>query len=339
MRRSLALAQQGKMGTSPNPMVGCVIVNNNEVIGEGYHQKCGEAHAEVNAINSVSNPNLLKDSTLFVTLEPCSHHGKTPPCADLIIENKIPHVVIACRDDFKQVDGSGIAKLKAAGIKVEIGILEKEAQFLNRRFFTFHNQERPYIILKWAESANGCVDIDRTKANYNGQFHITRTETQVLNHQWRAEEDGILVGYKTVLNDNPSLTTRAYPGPHPTVLVIDPHNKVTSDYTLKKSENNIFYTNELFQNEIAKTLSPSEFINEVLKDAYNRNLQSLIIEGGKKTLEHFIENEWFDEIRILKGTQYISNGIAAPVLPKHYHSSDKRDLAHRESAHYYYYRS
>ena len=337
MRRSLALAEQGKIGTSPNPMVGCVIVNNNEIIGEGYHQKCGEAHAEVNAINSVSNPNLLKESTLFVTLEPCSHHGKTPPCADLIIEKEIPHVVIACRDDFKKVDGHGIAKLKAAGIKVEIGILEKEGQFLNRRFFTFHNQQRPYIILKWAETANGCMDIDRSKTNFKGQFHITGAETQVLNHQWRAEEDGILVGYKTVLNDNPNLTTRAYPGPNPTVLVIDPHNKVTADYTLKKTENSLFYTNESFQNEIAKPLSPSDFIKEVLKDAYNRNLQSLIIEGGKKTLEHFIENELFDEVRILKGAQTIPNGIAAPLLPNHYHSTKEINLAHGEGAHYYYF--
>lgn len=339
MRRCLFLAEQGKIGTSPNPMVGCVIVHSNEIIGEGYHQKCGEAHAEVNAINSVANPALLKESTLFVTLEPCSHHGKTPPCADLITAKEIPHVVIACQDDFQKVNGHGIKKLKSAGVKVEVGVLEKEAKFLNRRFFTFHNQQRPYIILKWAESSNGCMDVDRSQEKHSGQFHITGTETQVINHQWRAEEDGILVGYKTVLNDNPSLTTRAYPGPNPSVLVIDPHDKITTDYHLKQSAHSHFYTHSYFEDKGEKNDTPLNFIKAVLKDAHQKNIQSLIIEGGKSTLEHFIAHQLFDEIRVLKGSSSIKNGIPAPKIPHHINSMFKKTLAHGESAHYYFYQA
>lgn len=223
--RCLQLAKLGRGMVAPNPMVGSVVVHKGEIIGEGYHQAYGEAHAEVNAINAVKDKTLLPQSTIYVNLEPCAHFGKTPPCANLIIESKIPKVVIGCVDPYAEVSGKGIERMQNAGIEVVVGVLEKQSIALNKRFFTFHAAKRPYIILKWAQSANGMIDTLRGE-NEKGIVWLTQPATKTLVHQWRAEEAGILVGRKTIYNDNPSLTTRLVKGPHPIRIILDPNCKL-----------------------------------------------------------------------------------------------------------------
>jgi len=317
MQRALYLAKLGKGNVAPNPMVGSVIVCEGKIIGEGYHQKCGEAHAEVNAINSVKDKSLLSQSTIYVNLEPCAHFGKTPPCSNLIIDSKIPRVVIGCVDSFAEVAGKGIEKMQKAGIDVKVGVLEQEALHLNRRFFTFHSKKRPYIILKWAQSANGFMDIDRTQSQ-KGIFWITQAETKTLVHKWRAEETGILVGRKTVENDNPSLTCRDYFGNNPFRIVIDKDLKV--DYTDKNVVNQEA-TTYIFNQKKSEQINTSYFINlddfsleNILFELYKRDVQSLIIEGGKYTLEQFIKENLWDEARVLTGTTNIFKGTKAPIL-------------------------
>ena len=219
MRRCLQLAALGLGSTSPNPMVGAVIVRDGVIIGEGYHHRCGEAHAEVNAINSVNDKELLKSSTLYVNLEPCSHFGKTPPCADAIIRHGIPKVVIGSIDYHDKVNGNGVRKLREAGVQVVENVCREECEELNRRFFTFHRKHRPYIILKWAQTRDGFMDIDRSEGNVNS-YWITNYALKVLTHKWRSEEDAILVGYRTMQNDRPQLTTREYPGKDPQRFVM-----------------------------------------------------------------------------------------------------------------------
>ena len=236
MKRCLNLAQLGLGNTSPNPMVGSIIVDdNNLIIGEGYHQKIGHNHAEVNAISAVINKNDLRTSTLYVSLEPCSHTGKTPPCVDLIIKHKIPKVIIGCIDAYNKVNGNGIRALKKAGVIVEVGVLENECLELNKRFNTFHNKKRPYIILKWAQTKDLFIDIKRNE-NSKGINWITQPETKSITHKWRSEEDAILVGKNTVLTDNPSLTTRAYSGKNPHRYIIDSFLKIDHSFNLFKDE-------------------------------------------------------------------------------------------------------
>jgi diaminohydroxyphosphoribosylaminopyrimidine deaminase/5-amino-6-(5-phosphoribosylamino)uracil reductase len=317
MHRCLQLARMGAGNTAPNPMVGAVLVYENKVIGEGYHQQYGKAHAEVNCINKVTAANkaLIEKSTLYVSLEPCTHFGKTPPCADLIIKNKIPHVVIGCRDSYTEVDGRGIAKLKAAEVDVSVGVLEKEALELNKRFFTFHQRRRPYIILKWAQSAD-----DKIAGKDGAPIFISNAFTNRLVHQWRSEEAAIMVGTTTALKDDPALTTRLYPGKDPVRLVIDKNNQLPSSLKLFDGSAKTIVFNEEKEAEGAmlsffKIDKHSNNIPQILKKLYGLNIQSVIIEGGAKLLQSFINDNLWDEARLITNTgMMIGEGIAAPLL-------------------------
>lgn len=306
IKRCLDLAKNGLGTTYPNPMVGSVIVHNGKIIGEGWHKKAGEAHAEVNAINSVKNKSLLKESTIYVSLEPCSHFGKTPPCSDLIIHHKIPNVVIGTIDPFAKVAGNGIKKLIEAGCKVTVGVLESKCNELNKRFFTFHQKKRPYIILKWAETTDGFI---APKARDKKEpVWITNPYSRQLVHKWRSEEQAILVGTQTVLDDNPSLTVRDWTGNNPVRIVLDKKNKIpkenlifdSSARTILVSESDINY-NESIAKQIVALL-------------FKKDIQSVIIEGGNKTLQTFIDENLWDEARVFKGNTIFSSGTNAPVI-------------------------
>ena len=293
MRRCLQLAVLGLGHTSPNPMVGAVIVHDGHVIGEGYHHRCGEAHAEVNAINSVKDKELLKSSTLYVNLEPCSHFGKTPPCADAIIRYGIPKVVIGSIDYYDKVNGAGVRKLREAGVEVVENVCREACEELNKRFFMFHRQHRPYVILKWAQTRDGYMDIDRSNKDATS-YWITNYALKVLSHKWRSEEDAILVGWRTMSNDRPQLTTREYPGKNPQRFVMQRGDEIISP--------------------LPYTPLPED-VGEALDRMYQLNIQSVIIEGGKKTLERFLEADLWDEARILLGNQMWGRGLKAPELP------------------------
>jgi len=319
MRRCLELAVKGLGNVAPNPMVGCVIVHNNVIIGEGYHQKYGEAHAEVNAIASVVNKSLLAESTVYVNLEPCSHHGKTPPCSDLLIAHKVKCVVVACLDTNPLVAGKGIAKLRNAGIEVFTGVLEKEARELNKRFFTYHEKRRPYIILKWAQTKDGFIS--KLPPFIREENWITNNESKKLVHAWRAQEQAILVGTTTALLDSPALTVRLTEGKSPIRILIDKELKVpfinpifssvaeTIVFTEKKevSVNNITYHQIDFTKEI---------IPQILSCLYDKKITSIIIEGGRYTLQNFIDKDLWDEARIFTGNKYFQSGIKAPIINK-----------------------
>ncbi|MEX1001995.1 MAG: bifunctional diaminohydroxyphosphoribosylaminopyrimidine deaminase/5-amino-6-(5-phosphoribosylamino)uracil reductase RibD [Crocinitomicaceae bacterium] len=305
MQRCLQLAQLGTGSVAPNPLVGSVIVYENKIIGEGYHHAYGEAHAEVNAIASVKDQSLLSKSTIYINLEPCAHHGKTPPCADLIVEEEIPRVVIACVDVFSEVSGKGIEKLKKSGAEVKVGVLENDALDLNKRFFTFHTKKRPYVILKWAQSADGYMDINRSEGQKGG-FWITQPSTQQLTHKWRHEEAGILVGNQTVITDDPELTVRAIKGNSPSRFVIDRTD--TLELSHYKIGNDAAPTYKITQK------GESFEIRDILDQIYERDIQSLIVEGGKKTLEKFIDSGCWDEARILTGSEKIHEGSKSPSI-------------------------
>lgn len=320
MTRCLELAALGKENVAPNPMVGAVLVAQDRIIGEGFHEAFGEAHAEVNAIKSVSKEDrhLIQQATLYVSLEPCSHHGKTPPCSDLIIEQQIPNVVIACIDTYSEVAGKGIEKLRKAGISVTLGILSSEALHLNRRFFTFHEKQRPYVILKWAESQDGFMAPEATEQN--GIYWISQPETQQLTHQWRAEEAAILVGRNTVNHDNPSLTTRAVTGKNPVRIIIceDPDLIRSDAGILKPGARTIIYNEKLKEERdfvsFEKISFDQDLISSILKDLYQKGIQSIIIEGGRMTLQTFIDDNLWDEARIIQGSSFLKKGIKAPLL-------------------------
>lgn len=275
MRRCLQLARNGQQNAKPNPMVGAVIVAEGRIIGEGYHVRCGEGHAEVNAFASVSAEDeaLLSEATMYVSLEPCSHYGKTPPCADLIINKGIKRVVVGCVDEFAEVQGRGIQKLRDAGIEVKVGVLEAECKALNRRFFTYHRLHRPYIILKWAQTANGFID-DNGRA-----LAISTPFTQMLSHKLRAEEDAILVGRVTEEREHPQLTVRHWVGPNPGRIVIDHAHPLN------------------------------------LEALHAHHVQSLIVEGGTKTLQSFFMQNLWDEIRVETAPLSVPGGTRAPQLP------------------------
>lgn len=317
MERCLYLAKLGTGTVAPNPLVGSLVVSNGEIIGEGYHQEYGGPHAEVNAIHAVKDKSLLQNSTIYVNLEPCAHFGKTPPCADLIIKSQIPRVVIGCIDTYSEVAGKGIERMRNAGIEVIVGVLEEESIDLNRRFFTFHTKKRPYIILKWAQSADGFIDIDRHEGK-KGIFWITQPETQVLVHKWRHEESAILVGKNTIANDNPSLTCRAYDGNSPIRLIID--QKMKLDYGGFKVGDRSVQTYVLTEKKIISSgqlefIQIEEFnLKNILAMLYTLNIQSVIIEGGRTTLDHFITTNLWDEARILQGNTFINQGIKAPLI-------------------------
>lgn len=318
IRRCIELASNGLCNAAPNPMVGAVIVHNGKIIGEGYHAKCGEGHAEVNAIRSVKDEILLKEATIYVSLEPCSHYGKTPPCADLIISKGIPRVVVGCIDPFSQVSGRGIRKLREAGIDVTVGVLEEECKNLIRRFITFNTQKRPYITLKWAESADGYIDINRE----NGSPVVLSTPiTSMYVHKQRAEHKAILVGRRTALLDNPSLTTRNWYGKNPLRLVIDrnltlpaelklfDHSTPTMVFTEKQknSEDNLEYVTLDFSKDI---------LPQICTVLYDRKIQSLLVEGGTTLLQSFIDSELWDEIFVEHSEKVLYEGVKSPIIPK-----------------------
>jgi diaminohydroxyphosphoribosylaminopyrimidine deaminase / 5-amino-6-(5-phosphoribosylamino)uracil reductase len=298
--RCIQLSKNGFGKVSPNPMVGCVIVHNGEIIGEGYHQNYGEAHAEVNAINTVKDTSLLKEATLYVSLEPCAHFGKTPPCADLIIHHQIPKVVIGCIDTFSEVSGKGIERLRSKNVDVTVGVMDNECIDLNKRFFTFHNKKRPYIILKWAQSKDGFMDKLRTESSPTINW-ITQPETQQLTHLWRSQEDAILVGKTTVLNDNPSLTVRAIEGRNSKRFILAKQEEIPSNY-------------DVCNNEAETHFIEAKTAQEICDVLYQHNIQSVIIEGGKQTLETFIAANIWDEARVLTGDVLFNDGLKSPTL-------------------------
>jgi diaminohydroxyphosphoribosylaminopyrimidine deaminase / 5-amino-6-(5-phosphoribosylamino)uracil reductase len=315
MRRAMELARLGMGEVSPNPMVGCVIVYNHKIIGEGWHKKHGEAHAEVNAITSVEDKTVLSQATLYVNLEPCNHFGKTPPCTDLIIEKKIKKVVIANQDTNPEASG-GVRKLSEAGIEVVIGILGKEGRELNNRFFTTIEKKRPHIILKWAQTADGFI----AKSNYDSKW-ISSVYSRQFVHKLRSETDAILIGSKTASHDNPELTTRHWSGHSPTRVVIDSHLRLLDSLKLMDQSHPAIIYN-LLNDTTRKNLSfvrldESKFLNQLLEDLYSKKVQSLLVEGGARTLQLLIDNNTWDESFILISKRFFHSGIAAPWIPTH----------------------
>jgi diaminohydroxyphosphoribosylaminopyrimidine deaminase/5-amino-6-(5-phosphoribosylamino)uracil reductase len=316
MRRCIDLARLGGVHVAPNPMVGAVIVVDDKVIGEGYHTVFGGPHAEVNAIESVSDKSQLNKATLYVSLEPCSHHGKTPPCADLIIKHQFKKVVIGCVDTFSKVCGSGISAIKAAGIEVEQGVLEKECRELNKRFFTFHERKRPYVILKWAQSKDGFLDRQRVDGEVGIRW-VSAPETRALVHKWRSEESSILVGRKTVQNDNPSLTVRDFSGQNPVRIIIDSQAKLSENLNVFSDDAKTIIFNrrkyELAGN--VEWVKIQELSTElILNELYNRNILSVFVEGGSRTLQYFIFDNVWDEARVIVGDVFFGDGTRAPLL-------------------------
>ncbi len=304
MTRCLELAKKGQGTTYPNPLVGSVIVHNNCIIGEGWHHKAGQAHAEVNAINSVLNKALLSEATLYVNLEPCSHFGKTPPCCDLLIDQQIPTVVIGSLDHNAKVNGAGIARLQAAGKEVVVGVLAAKCAQLNRRFFTFHQKKRPYIILKWAQSADGFI-APLTKDERKPVW-ISSLISRQLVHKWRSEEQAILVGTQTVIDDNPQLNVREWIGRNPIRVILDQHARIPKTSAIFNTEAE---TLVISQNELDFSQNVATQIAEVL---YHKNIQSVIIEGGRQTLQTFIDKNYWDEARVFTGGIQFVEGIRAP---------------------------
>lgn len=313
MQRCLELAALGRGYVSPNPLVGCVIVHNEKIIGEGWHKKFGEAHAEVNAVASVVDQELLKESTVYVNLEPCSHFGKTPPCVDLLIRQQVKKVVIANLDTHPKVSGEGIKKLREAGIEVITGILDKQGRELNKRFFTDVEKKRPCIILKWAETADGFI----AQSNYDSKW-ISNGFSRQLVHKWRSEEDAILVGTKTVFHDNPQLNVREWTGRNPVRVIIDRFLKLSEKLNVfDRSQQTIIYNvlkHEEHNNLILARVDEAEFLPQLVQDLHKRGIQSVIVEGGAQTLNFFITSGLWDEARIFKATRTFGKGIKAPEL-------------------------
>ncbi len=313
MHRALELAALGRGAVSPNPLVGCVVVHNGIVIGEGFHQQYGGPHAEVNAIESVPDKTLLKESTVYVNLEPCSHVGKTPPCADMLIGHQVKRVVVSNLDSNPLVAGEGIKKLRAANIEVITGVLEKQGREFNKRFFTFIEKQRPYIILKWAETADGFV----ARENFDSKW-ISNEHSRQLVHKWRTEEDSVLVGSKTAAHDNPLLNVRDWTGRNPIRIVIDRFLKLSERLHLfDRSQKTICYNlmkQEEHPNLSLIRLDEEDFLNALVHDLYKQKIQSIIIEGGAHTLSRFIELNLWDEARTFVSPKTFKQGIVAPAL-------------------------
>jgi len=302
MQRAIELARLGTGFVAPNPRVGCVVVHNGKIIGEGWHRQYGQAHAEVNAIAAVQNKDLLPESTVYVTLEPCAHYGKTPPCSLLLVQSRVKRVVIGTPDPFALVAGKGLAQLKEAGIETRVGVLEAACVQLNRRFFTFLAEKRPYIILKWAQSADGFMAPAKQQS-----YWISSSESRLLTHRWRASEAAILVGGKTVIADDPELTTRLVTGPNPLRLVLT-NAPIPNHYRIFNEK---AATEQLFYN--AGQLSI--YLPKILANLYERNVQSILVEGGAATLQAFIDGGWWDEIRLFTAPHELGEGLKAPELP------------------------
>jgi len=306
INRALQIGKNGLGTTASNPIVGAVVVYKNTIIGEGFTSPFGEAHAEVNAIDSVKDKELLKQSTLYVTLEPCNHYGKTPPCSNYILQHQIPKVVIGCMDDNPKVAGNGIKKLRTSGCEVILGVLEKECKAHHKRFFTFCNEKRPYIILKWAETQNGYI-APKTKST-KAPVWITNTYSRQLVHKWRTEEQAILVGANTVIEDNPKLTVRNWSGKNPIRIVIDKTGQLDRSHAIFNDDAKTIVINN---DTIDFDKSIASQICDVL---YHHNISSVIIEGGAKTLQLFIDGDLWDEARIFTGNTTFKSGIKAPMI-------------------------
>lgn len=334
IRRCIELARKGLGNVSPNPMVGSVIVHNDTIIGEGYHRKWGEAHAEVNAVNSVKDKSLLKESTIYVSLEPCAHVGKTPSCADMIVRENIPKIVVGSIDPYYQVAGKGIQKLKIAGRDVITGVLEKECIELNKRFYTFHLKKRPYVILKWAQTKDGFIDQMREVGKEPKALWITNDYCRTLVHKWRTEEDAFMVGTNTVLLDNPQLTARNWFGRNPVRITIDRNLSLDKSFKIFNNEAETIVFNSL--KDLAdgnltfvKINFKTNIISQVLEKLYDEQIQSIVVEGGLKTLQSFIDAGLWDEARVFTGDYNFGNGIPAPAFrhkPKKTEVFDESEL-------------
>ena len=322
IKRCIELAKNGLGTTYPNPMVGSVIVYEGKIIGEGWHKKAGGPHAEVNAVNSVKDKSLLKKATIYVSLEPCSHFGKTPPCCDLIIANEIPNIIVGTVDPNEKVAGNGIKKLIAAGANVVVGILEKECNELNKRFFTFHQKKRPYIILKWAESQDGFLAPEKEINQERKPVWITNIYSRQLVHKWRSEEQAIVVGTQTIIDDNPKLNVRDWSGNNPVRVVLDQSNRITKEsFVFDDSVKTIVFTKSPITNNYTNTLFEvldfdQNIVPLILTVLYQNQIQSIIIEGGLQTLQSFIDEDVWDEARIFVGNTSFGKGTKAPILSK-----------------------
>jgi diaminohydroxyphosphoribosylaminopyrimidine deaminase / 5-amino-6-(5-phosphoribosylamino)uracil reductase len=319
MRRCLELASRAEGLTYPNPMAGSVIVSGGRIIGEGFHVKAGKAHAEVNAINSVSDKTKLKSASLYVNLEPCSHFGKTPPCADLIISHSIPRVVIGTDDTSEKVSGAGLARLKNAGCEVITGVIEKECRRINRRFFTFHEKRRPYITLKWAQSSDGYLDIIRSEDQKSGPIWITGKAERILVHKWRASEQGILVGAGTVRADNQRLDVREWKGTNPLKMILSSSGLIVKGSFGNETDGTVIVFTHNMDADVEEAIIvklnpnvPSSF--QIAEYLFSVGIQSLLIEGGAKVLNHFIETGMWDEARVFTGIDRFKGGVKAPLI-------------------------
>lgn len=323
MERCLQLAALGRGHVSPNPMVGAVIVHDGKVIGEGFHRKCGEAHAEVNAIRSVKNQELLKESTLYVSLEPCSHWGKTPPCSKLIIEKGIPRVVVGVLDPFFEVSGRGIRMMRNAGVEVKVGVLEQACLALNKSFFTVQQKQRPYVILKWAQSADGFMDRHRTPGSDEKPLSISDEVNSIMVHKLRSEVDAIMVGTTTVLKDNPKLSVRKWDGSHPTRIFLDRTLRIPVEANILDGS---IPTVVITAGEVPADRHPhpgvtyvtlpfdGALLKETLRELLRFDIQTVLVEGGAELLQSFIDSALWDEARVEIGSVQIGDGVKAPCI-------------------------
>ena len=323
IKRCIELAKNGLGETYPNPMVGSVIVVNDVIIGEGWHKKAGEPHAEVNAVNSVKDKLQLKNATIYVNLEPCSHYGKTPPCSNLIVASGIKNVVIGIIDSNSKVSGRGVEYLKNNGCNVIVGVLEKQCAMLNKRFFTFHNKKRPFITLKWAETTDGFIDRLRDNTSEKSPNWISNKYSQQVVHKMRAVEQAILVGTTTVLNDNPSLTVRSWKGNNPVRIILDRTLKIPNNYNLfDRSVNTIVLTEEKPTKSIIDNMQfevvdfSKDLPKQICDILYKNEIQSVIIEGGSQTSQNFIDTNLWDEAYVFVGNNSFKTGLKAPKMIK-----------------------
>lgn len=320
MQRCLELALNGLGSVAPNPMVGAVLVRGDEVLGEGFHREFGGPHAEVEAIRTAGQGVDLKDCVLYVSLEPCCHTGKTPPCTNLIIEKKIGKVVVGCLDPNPVVSGKGIQQLKEAGVNVVTGVLESECRHLNRRYFTFRDKHRPYVILKWAHSADGYIDRKRSMAEMGNQERITCNESNITVHRWRSEEQAIMVGTTTAMMDNPSLSVRHVKGRNPLRVVVDKELKIPEHYRVfDRTQKTLVFTGSSHISEANIEFLMIDFggnvIQTILDELYKLNIQSIIIEGGRELVNSFIQEGAWDEARVFTAPHKLGSGVKGPVLP------------------------
>ncbi len=318
MRRCLELARKGKGFTRTNPLVGSVIVHHNRIIGEGYHHEYGGPHAEVNAIRSVSQKEKLSEATMYVNLEPCSHFGKTPPCTEMIRKAGIPRVVIANRDPFPSVSGRGIEALQRDGVEVITGVLEQAGAFLNRRFLTFHSKKRPYIILKWAETADGYIDLVRKPGDPVGPNWITNEVARTLVHKWRSEEMGLMVGTNTIIVDNPRLNVRQWHGPNPLRITVDRNDRIPENANILDGSQDTLLLSTMPDKYEGKAkclpIEPDYSLLEVLEELYREKLLSVMVEGGRQLIDSFIREGRWDEARVFRGSARFGEGLKAPNM-------------------------